>query len=94
MIAASIFAMININTYSNYNFSLEITYTFFYTLVLMHIAFFSDSRAVSELRNLEVLNLAMCTGVTITGICSLVKGGKNSRCIFIKKLIMIRKNAF
>ncbi|RMX58774.1 hypothetical protein pdam_00010793 [Pocillopora damicornis] len=38
-------------------------------------------KAVSELRNLEVLNLAMCTGVTITGICSLVKGGKNSRCI-------------
>nr|XP_058943189.1 S-phase kinase-associated protein 2-like [Pocillopora verrucosa] len=36
-------------------------------------------KAVSELRNLEVLNLAMCTGVTITGICSLVKGGKNSR---------------
>ena len=51
----------------------------------MHIAFFSDFRAVSELRNLEVLNLAMCTGVTITGICSLVKGGKNSRCMFIKK---------
>ena len=60
----------------------------------MHIAFFSDFRAVSELRNLEVLNLAMCTGVTITGICSLVKGGKNSRCMFVKKLIMIRKNAF
>ena len=60
----------------------------------MHIALFSDFRAVSELRNLEVLNLAMCTGVTITGICSLVKGGKNSRCMFIKKLIMIRKNAF
>ncbi|XP_022782115.1 S-phase kinase-associated protein 2-like [Stylophora pistillata] len=36
-------------------------------------------RAISELRNLEVLNLAMCTGVTITGICSLVKGGKNCR---------------
>ncbi|PFX30755.1 S-phase kinase-associated protein 2 [Stylophora pistillata] len=40
-------------------------------------------RAISELRNLEVLNLAMCTGVTITGICSLVKGGKNCRSHFI-----------
>ena len=36
-------------------------------------------RAISELRNLEVLNLAMCTGVTITGMCSLVKGGKHHR---------------
>jgi len=36
-------------------------------------------RAISELRNLEVLNLAMCTGVTITGMSSLVKGGKNHR---------------
>jgi len=36
-------------------------------------------KAISELRNLEVLNLAMCTGVTISGICSLVKGGKNHR---------------
>ena len=36
-------------------------------------------RAISELRNVEVLNLAMCTGVTITGMSSLVKGGKNHR---------------
>jgi len=36
-------------------------------------------KAISELRNLEVLNLAMCTGVTITGMSSLVKGGKNHR---------------
>ena len=36
-------------------------------------------RAISELRRLKVLNLAMCTGVTLTGICSLVKSGKNTR---------------
>ncbi|XP_068675768.1 S-phase kinase-associated protein 2-like [Montipora foliosa] len=36
-------------------------------------------KAVSELRHLQVLNLAMCTGVTVTGICSLVKSGKNTR---------------
>ncbi|CAH3191367.1 unnamed protein product, partial [Porites evermanni] len=37
-------------------------------------------KAISEFRNLTVLNLAMCTGLTVTGMCSLVKsGGKNSR---------------
>ncbi|CAH3144466.1 unnamed protein product, partial [Porites lobata] len=36
-------------------------------------------KAISEFRNLTVLNLAMCTGLTVTGMCSLVKsGGKNS----------------
>ncbi|KAK2554647.1 S-phase kinase-associated protein 2, partial [Acropora cervicornis] len=35
-------------------------------------------RAISELRRLKVLNLAMCTGVTLTGISSLVKSGKNT----------------
>ena len=43
-------------------------------------------RAISELRRLKVLNLAMCTGVTLTGICSLVKSGKNTRyfnCIVV-----------
>ncbi|XP_015755465.1 PREDICTED: S-phase kinase-associated protein 2-like [Acropora digitifera] len=35
-------------------------------------------KAISELRRLKVLNLAMCTGVTLTGICSLVKSGKNT----------------
>ncbi|KAJ7386610.1 F-box protein of unknown function [Desmophyllum pertusum] len=33
-------------------------------------------KAISELRNLEVLNLAMCTGVTITGMCSLTQAVK------------------
>ncbi|XP_074612509.1 S-phase kinase-associated protein 2-like [Acropora palmata] len=35
-------------------------------------------KAISELRRLKVLNLAMCTGVTLTGISSLVKSGKNT----------------
>lgn len=44
-----------------------------------HMKMLQLFRAISELRNLEVLNLAMCTGVTITGMCSLVKGGKHHR---------------
>lgn len=46
---------------------------------MMMICYALFFRAISELRRLKVLNLAMCTGVTLTGICSLVKSGKNTR---------------
>ena len=45
-------------------------------MVMSYILFF---RAISELHHLKVLNLAMCTGATLTGISSLVKSGKNTR---------------